>query len=70
MISVPPSSNLFVYLQYQRWDTRFRKQGVKELVNFGRPKIGKMQNGNGRRGFERKCTGIPGLGMLSGIQSP
>ena len=50
--------------------TRFRKQGVKELVNFGRPKIGKMQNGNGRRGFERECTGIPGLGMLSGIQSP
>ena len=30
----------FVYLRFQRWDTRFWKQGVKELVNLGRPKIG------------------------------
>lgn len=63
----------FIYLRFQRWDTRFWKQGVKELVNLGRPKIGmaKLQNGyQRRRVFGRKCPGILVLVVLSVIQSP
>jgi hypothetical protein len=63
----------FVYLRCQRWDTQFWKQGVKELVNLGRPKIGmaKLQNGyQGRRFFGRECPEILVLVVLSVIQSP
>jgi hypothetical protein len=63
----------FAYLRFQRWDTRFWKQGVKELENLCRPKIGmaKLQNGyQGRRVFRRKCPEILVLVVLSVIQSP
>ena len=63
----------FIYLRFQRWDTRFWKQGVKEFVNLGRLKIGmaKLQNGyQGQRVFGRKCPENLVLVVLSVIQSP